>query len=464
MGVTGGTKNIMGGYIPNKLNLRHITNYTESCKLKVVIDAYSVMNRYTIGSLNTGKYIVDKYGNKIMEIYYLLIIAIRFLSIGILPVFVFDGCAPDLKSDTIEKRRQSKDKAEQILEQIKTSGSDSNSNEHTENMFIDIEQESIEHIDTELIKYLKRSYRPNITNVQRAKLLLGYMGIPVIDSPGEADPQCAAIASVHTDVIGVITDDFDALMFMSPNILRMSSLGSNTLEEYTLQSTLDHLHDKIIHIINHSTDDHLKSLYFDKQFEITHDNLREICCLMGTDYCPGLKLKFNGQDKFEQLLELYVLNDMSIEKVLNSMSDNLNDSYITRMMNSINAYKNAEVLDPRELNITMRKPSIDMVRNNCAEFLHKSEVDKICNLLTKLYNDESHSKVKYDCYSLNNKSKPNQKDVFGSFASYKIRYMRERERKNLSTHDYSSNNIDTCYGFTSSSKSWPEAMYSIPIR
>lgn len=466
MGVSGATKYVIG-YKPNKINLRNLTNYSDHKKKKVVIDAQSVMNRYVIGSFNTEKYVVDKYGNKIMEIYYLLIIAIRFISIDILPIFVFDGRSPDIKADTIERRRQSKDKAEEILENL---------NSDTANTTLaDInEQELNELVDSDVIKYLKRSYRPNITNVQLAKLLLGHMGIPVIDAPGEADPQCAAIASVHSDVIGVITDDFDALMFSSPNILRMTSLGNNTLDEYSMQNTLSHLQTKMKKIINTSSDEYLRLMYSTKQIEITYDNLREICCLMGTDYCPGLKLKSNGKDKFDHLLEVYALNDMSLEKLLISMSNNLSKSYITRMMESLDAYKNAEVLDPRELEISMNKPSINHVRNTCSEFLKLVDVEEICIMLTKMYGEITQSNLPLKSQSnskLNSKLNSkfnfnqNQNDSFGSFSSYKLRYVREQKRLHGSKTDIMRSKTDYNHNksFVAFNKSWPDAMYLIPI-
>lgn len=473
MGVSGATKNIIG-YKPNKINLRNLTNYSDHNKKKVVIDAHSVMNRYVIGSFNTEKYVVDMYDNKIMEIYYLLIIAIRFISIDILPIFVFDGRSPDIKADTIERRRQSKDKAEEILENLNVN---TKTQDDTTSVLTDINEQNLnEVIDSDIIKYLKRSYRPDITNVQLAKLLLGHMGIPVIDAPGEADPQCAAIASVNSDVIGVITDDFDALMFSSPNILRMTSLGNNTLDEYSMKNTLSHLQNKMNHIINNSSDAHLKIIYSTKQIEITYENLREICCLMGTDYCPGLKLKSNGKDKFDHLLEMYILNDMSLEKVLQSMSNILSKNYITRMMESLDAYKNAEVFDPRELKISMNKPSIDNVRNICSEFLKPVDVEEICNLLTKMYGDFSQNilafKSRSNCSKPNcSKSNFNQNDGFGSFASYKMRYAREQKRLyglktdniRLKTDNINFVELNHDKSFVAFNKSWPDAMYLIPI-
>lgn len=384
MGVNGGTTNIIGHNL-KKIDLWGVIKYADCGKLKVVIDAPSVLNRYVIGSFNTGNYVVNEKGEKIMEIYYLLIIAIRFLSIGIIPIFVFDGRSPELKSNTIENRRKSKDKAEEVLDHLKIKNDKVCNKLDIPDDFSNCLQTEQMSSEVDVIKYLKRSYRPNSTNVQNAKLLLGHMGIPVIDSPEEADPQCAAIASVHDNIIGVITDDFDALMFMSPNILRMTSLGNSILQECSLQNTLNYFQQKIKSIIETSNNMELKKKYENKQIIINHDNFREICCLMGTDYCPGLT--FYGKDNFNQLLELYASNDMSLRKVLSS--NKFNETYVTRMLDSLDLYKNAKVLDPNEINISMKKPSIDIVKNICMEFLQPNEVTKICNLLTKVHGDNN---------------------------------------------------------------------------
>src|SRR5579872_2675449 len=111
MGVDGGTKRFMNNSRDIKLlNLNDSADISKHKKNAIVIDGNSIMNRYVIGSFNTGKYIVDKFGNKIAEIYYLFIIAVRFISIGIEPIFVFDGNSPDIKAETVERRRQIKDR------------------------------------------------------------------------------------------------------------------------------------------------------------------------------------------------------------------------------------------------------------------------------------------------------------------------------------------------------------------
>src|SRR5207248_9284466 len=98
MGPVGGMKYIIA-YEPRRINLRDF-NYNDRKVKYILIDANSVVNRYAIGSFNTKKYIVDRKGNKIPEIYYLFAINMRFTKPGLKPVFVFDGCNPELKAET----------------------------------------------------------------------------------------------------------------------------------------------------------------------------------------------------------------------------------------------------------------------------------------------------------------------------------------------------------------------------
>ncbi len=55
--------------------------------------------------------------------------------------------------------------------------------------------------------------------IDDAKKLLSLMGIPVIDAPGEGEAQAAQL-SIEGQVYGAATQDYDALLFGSPIIVR----------------------------------------------------------------------------------------------------------------------------------------------------------------------------------------------------------------------------------------------------
>jgi 5'-3' exonuclease len=281
-------------------------------------------------------------------------------------------------------------------------------------------------IDT-YIKYLKRTFRLNMENIESAKLILRWMGLPIVDAPGEADPQCAAIATEYADsVIGVITDDCDPLMYNSANILKLPNLGSNYVNEYSRAKTLEHVRNKILHIIQSSSDRQITEKYKSidlADFKITQDNFIEIGCLMGTDFCPSLKVKrILDRSRFESVLELYIRHDMSMDSVLNSMRSRgiLSKTYVSRMMCAREAYKTAEIFDPKKMDISFKKPCIRMIRKLCTHVLASDDLEDALLLIDSAYK-------KYR--GLTCTQYPEPVDKFASFASYRDRYAREKSLK-----------------------------------
>lgn len=472
MGVEGGSSCFIS-YEP-----KHVVLKNNTFKY-VVIDAYSLICRYVIGAFNSKTYIVDKTGKKIAEIYFLFIIALRFLDNGIVPIFVFDGSAPHIKSETVEKRRAAKEKAGEILKEFfgdndtgvkptnTTPGQEGITEQDLDGKLdskldgkresTSTEEESYEDLDT-YIKYLKRSFRLSMPNIEFAKLLLRWMGLPVVDAPGEADPQCAAIATEYAhSVIGVITDDFDPLMYKSVNILKLPNLGSSFVNEYSRDQTLEHMRKKVLGIIRSSSDPQIKDLYGSinpQTFEFTHDNLIEIGCLMGTDFCPGLKVKRTcDRNRFETILELYIRNKMSMDLVLNSMRSTLSKTYISRMMSARDAYKSAEIFDPKKMDISFKKPCIPMIKKLCADVISAEDLDGALQLIESAYTNYEMLTVGKLCSQ--------SMDKFTSFTSYRARYAREKSM----LHDRYSGNATYCGtgGRFAHRKQFPEPRHRIPI-
>lgn len=456
MGVDGGSSCFIS------FEPKHIVLKNNTYKY-VVIDAYSLICRYVIGALNSKTFIVDKFGKKIAEIYFLFIIALRFLDNGIVPIFVFDGCAPHIKAETVEKRRAAKEKASDMLKEYfgdpdgltkpVTDGKNEQSTEHDDkDKKESSDEESYENLDT-YIKYLKRSFRLNMANVEFAKLLLRWMGLPVVDAPGEADPQCAAIATEYAhSVIGVITDDFDPLMYKSVNILKLPNLGSNFVNEYSRDQTLVHMKKKVISIIRSSSDPVIKEKYGLGDFEFTHDDLINVGVLMGTDFCPGLKVKRTlDRTRFETILELYVKNGMSLENVLHSMRGNLSKTYIARMLSAREAYNSAEIFDPKKMDISFKKPCLAMIRKLCADVIASDDLESVLQLIESAYNNHEKLTSGNLCFV--------NTDKFTSFTSYRARYVREKSMVYDRCGSGSSGNL----GRFSHHKQFPEPRHRIPI-
>ena len=527
MGVDGGSTHFIS-FAPKELQLRQN-------KFKyIVIDTYSLICRYVIGSFNSKTYICNKANKPIAEIYFLFIIALRFLENGLVPIFVFDGASPEIKADTLQKRRDAKIKADEKHKEacesselvlgselditIDEEGSDKK----------DTDDDKIESLpstttsDLELdryIKYLKMSFRLNIANIELAKLLLRWMGLPVVNARGEADPQCAAIATQYPEsVIGVLTDDFDTLMYKSVNIIKLPNLGSNILHEYSLNQTLDHMRKKIIQLIKTESDYkeykdvESKEKYHEdvdqsqknrekqnymakiKKLRFTHQNLVELGCLMGTDYCPGLKVtrSYKGgavEKRFDTILKIYVNNDMSIDNVLKSLSGTISKQYIERMKAAKDEYSSAKIFDPKEMKINFDKPNLNMIKKICTDIGLVSDSDLIIALnliqyaFDRYVSDQLHATISNNTVITTHVSNNtnitgkrlidyNDHDKFSSFASYRAKHARQNS---LKLHDPETSRLGIGYSsghsFSHSSsyrfvhnKQFPEPLNRIPIK
>eukprot|EP01024_Parvocaulis_polyphysoides_P033924 TRINITY_DN3005_c0_g4_i1.p1 TRINITY_DN3005_c0_g4~~TRINITY_DN3005_c0_g4_i1.p1 ORF type:complete len:245 (+),score=34.12 TRINITY_DN3005_c0_g4_i1:116-850(+) len=98
------------------------------------------------------------------------------------------------------------------------------------------------------------------------KRLLRLMGVPVVESPGEAEAQCAELAKADL-VYGVSTEDMDCLTFGTPRLIRnlMTPPSQNKPAcEFTYKEMLE-------------------------QLELTGDQFIDLCILCGSDYCGTIK-------------------------------------------------------------------------------------------------------------------------------------------------------------------------------
>ncbi|MGM5482696.1 MAG: flap endonuclease-1 [Nanobdellota archaeon] len=116
-------------------------------------------------------------------------------------VFVFDGEPPELKKKEIERRAELKRKAQKEYEKAK-------------------EKKDI----AAMKKYASRTARLTPEMIQEAKRLVDLMGIPVVQAPSEGEAQ-AAYMSKKGAAYATVSQDFDALMFASPRIIRNLSIS-----------------------------------------------------------------------------------------------------------------------------------------------------------------------------------------------------------------------------------------------
>lgn len=284
-----------------------ITENTSNCILEkdiryyrgkiIAIDANLLLYKFVIAIRKSGSDLVDNNGKSTSHLYAIFIKTIKFLEFGIKPVYVFDGKPPKLKRNVLRNRRKIREIAKKNLEKTNN--------------------------EKEKIRNFKKSVEISRYQISECKKLLDVLKIPYIDSPGEADAQCAILAK-SGKVWGVCTEDMDILTFGSPRILRnFSSSKSRKVIELDLnriQSSLG----------------------------ITYDQFIDLCILLGCDYCGTLN--GIGQKRALQIIrEMGSINSV-IHKIKNGNAK-YKIPYNFPYEETQNYFKNPNVINPDDIKL-----------------------------------------------------------------------------------------------------------------
>ena len=164
---------------------------------------------------------------------------IQFMENGIKPIWVFDGKPPEMKAAELEKRKEMKEKAEEERKEAEEKG------------------------DMNRAKQMAgRSVRITKDMIEDAKKLVRLMGAVVIESPGEAEAQCAELVKQGM-AFATATEDMDALTFGTNYLLR----GFNSKKEPIIQICLKEILDG---------------------FGMNHTEFIDLCILCGCDYTQSI--------------------------------------------------------------------------------------------------------------------------------------------------------------------------------
>jgi len=217
-------------------NLIKIVDRNSLKNHKIAIDISILIYRIIISVRSSGADFTNQKGEVTSHILGLFNKTIELLSLGIIPVYVFDGKPPSIKYKTIEGRKQERKKALEKMELAST--------------------------DDEKIKYFKRSCQITKEQWDQCRDLLDMMGVPYVNAPEEADSQCAYLAK-NGLVDAVLTEDMDILTFGSTKIIRNITSHKVETSEINLSDIL-------------------------KTLDLTHEQFIEFCILLGTDYSIGI--------------------------------------------------------------------------------------------------------------------------------------------------------------------------------
>lgn len=207
---------------------------------KIAIDASFIIYQSVTAIRSNGFDLMNKDGNITSHIHGIFYKNIKLLMYGITPIYVFDGTSPDLKANTLAKRKQIKEDAQEKFD---------------ENNF-----------DEDNIGEFKKAFHLTKDIIDSTIQLLKYMGISYMMAEGEADLLCVQLA-INGTVKGVCTDDGDMLTFGAPFLFKgmLKALSKDgKFMEINLQQILISL-------------------------EITLQQFVILCMLLGCDYCIPIK-------------------------------------------------------------------------------------------------------------------------------------------------------------------------------
>ncbi len=182
-------------------------------------------------------------------------------------VFVFDGKAPELKKAERERRKQLKEEAKIAYDAA-------------------VANEDID----EMRKYAGRTTRLTKVMIEESKQLLDALGIPYINAPSEGEAQAAHMTK-KGDVWGLISQDYDCLLFGTPRMIK--NLSVNARRKKTGTFATQAIEPEILNLHDILTKNNLK-----------REELIILGLLIGTDFNIG-GIKGLGPKKGLKLLEKY---------------------------------------------------------------------------------------------------------------------------------------------------------------
>lgn len=218
----------------------------------IAIDGFNILYQFLsiIRDRMTGEPLRDSKGRITSHLSGLLYRNSNLLEGGIKPVFIFDGKPPEFKHSTIESRAERKREAEKKWKEAVERGE-------------------------RAITYAQAAAKLTDDMVERAKMLLDYMGIPWVQAPSEGEMQCAFMCK-RGDVWASGSQDFDSLLAGTPRLVRNLSITGR--RKVPKKEVYVQVKPELIEL-----EKALESL------GITEEQLVILGMLVGTDYSEGVK-------------------------------------------------------------------------------------------------------------------------------------------------------------------------------
>jgi flap endonuclease-1 len=298
----------------SEITYKNLENTTIAIDTSIVIYQFLVAIKSNTQDLQTDD-------NRITShIYGIINKTLSFIKKKINPVFIFDGEPPDIKNLVLDERKKNKSIAQAKL---------------------------LEETDPdELIKLQKKSVKFSKLHSNECKEILELMGIPYVQAPEEADPQCAYMVKEGL-VDYVLSEDMDLLTFGTTKLIRGLTNGKSRV--YNLKDILEDL-------------------------KLTLDQFIDMCILLGCDYTSTIE--GIGLVKSYKFIKKY----KSIEKII-SKEKKFKPEAEFNFIAAREYFKNAPVTT--NVDVKRKPPNIELLKNKLIEYqFSKDSINNIISVLT----------------------------------------------------------------------------------
>jgi len=223
-------------------SIEHIGLYTMKGK-RVAVDTSIFLYKSLMNVRSKGDYLRNKDGKVVSHIQGLYHKTNQYLTLGITPIYIFDGKPPAEKGDCISNRQKKAKECKEKLSMVTDST-----------------------LEKEKVALEKGSIRIKKEYIDDLKQLFDLMGVSYIHADGEAEAYASELCRLGF-VDGVVTEDMDTLSYGCPQLIR--GCIDKSIKRPEVCTTFNF--DRIL-----------------VDFKMTHDEFIDMCILCGCDYCPTI--------------------------------------------------------------------------------------------------------------------------------------------------------------------------------
>jgi len=273
---------------------------------RVAIDTSIFLYRALTNVRSNGDYLKNHEGKVVSHLVGIFHNTIQYLSLGITPIYIFDGKPPREKYECIQER---KDKARECQKRM---------------------DQELDPIAKQKLE--KGTIRINKGHIDDLKVLFDHMGVQYLQSDSEAESYAGELCRIGY-VDAVVSEDMDTMVYGTPFLLRKcvdrSIKRRDVVSSFNLQKLLE-----------------------DLEMDLTQ--FTDLCILCGCDYCGTLPKI--GPVRAYQHMKTYG----SIEKLIESGIVEVPDSFSLRYQRSRELFRIfTDKVDIKSLPTESEVPKID---------------------------------------------------------------------------------------------------------